>query len=55
MPVSFARKLAHFIHLSEVEQQVLQSMPAHRRQVQAGRDIVADGAKPNYGRLCLSL
>jgi CRP-like cAMP-binding protein len=46
MPVSFARKLAHFIHLSEVEHQVLQSMPAHRRQVQAGRDIVADGAWP---------
>src|SRR5262249_7765652 len=47
MPASFARKLAHFIQLSKVEQQVLQSMPAHRRQVQAGRDIVADGDRPD--------
>jgi CRP-like cAMP-binding protein len=47
MPASFARKLAHFIQLSEVEQQVLRSMPAHQRQVRAGRDIVADGDRPD--------
>jgi len=47
MPVSFARKLAHFIHLSEVEQQVLRSMPAHQRQVRAGHDIVSDGDRPD--------
>ena len=47
MPASFARKLAHLIQLSEVEQQVLRSMPAHQHPVQARRDIVADGAWPD--------
>src|SRR5262245_5953832 len=41
MPASFARKLSHFIQLSELEQQILRSMPAHQRQVEAGRDIVS--------------
>ena len=44
MPVSFARKLAHFIQLSELELKVLQSMPAHVRDVQARTDIVSDGS-----------
>ncbi len=47
MPASFARKLAHFIQLSEPEIDVLQSMPARLRNVQAGTDIVADGHWPD--------
>jgi CRP-like cAMP-binding protein len=46
MPITLARKLAHFIQLSEVEQQVLQSMPVRLHQVEARRDIVADGDLP---------
>jgi CRP-like cAMP-binding protein len=46
MPASFARKLAHFIELSEAEQAVLRSLPAHLRQVEARRDIVVDGDWP---------
>jgi len=46
MPASFARKLANFIQLSEIEQQVLQSMPAHQRRVEARHDIVSDGDWP---------
>jgi CRP-like cAMP-binding protein len=44
MPASFARKLAHFIELSEIEQEVLRSIPADLRQVEAHHDIVADGS-----------
>jgi CRP-like cAMP-binding protein len=47
MPASFARKLAHFIELSEIEQDVLRSMPASLRQVEAQHDIVADGDWPS--------
>jgi CRP-like cAMP-binding protein len=47
MPASFARKLAHFIQLSELELDVLQSMPAQVRDVQARTDIVADGSWPD--------
>jgi CRP-like cAMP-binding protein len=43
MPESLARKLAHFIKLSEVEQQILQSMPARHRHVRARSDIVSEG------------
>ena len=47
MPASFARKLAHFIELSEIEQDVLRSMPASLRQVEAHHAIVADGDWPS--------
>jgi len=47
MPASFARKLAHFIQLSELELAVLRSMPAQVRDVQARTDIVADGHWPD--------
>src|SRR5262245_22108099 len=47
MPISFARKLAHFIELSDAELNVLQSMPAHVRDVESGADIVAEGAWPS--------
>jgi CRP-like cAMP-binding protein len=47
MPVSFARKLAHFIELSEPEIHVLQAMPARLRDVRARTDIVADGHWPS--------
>jgi CRP-like cAMP-binding protein len=47
MPVSFARKLAHLIQLSELEIDVLQSMPAEVRDVHARTDIVADGEWPD--------
>jgi CRP-like cAMP-binding protein len=47
MPASFARKLAHFIQLSELELDVLQSMPAQVRDVRARTDIVADGSWPD--------
>src|SRR5215831_8649522 len=43
MPESLARKLAHFITLSDVEWRVLQSMSARRRQVMARSDIVSEG------------
>ena len=46
MPASFARKLAHFIQLSELELAVLRSMPAQVHDVQARTDIVADGHWP---------
>ena len=46
MPASFARKLAHFIQLSERELHVLQSVPARLRDVKARTDIVADGQWP---------
>jgi CRP-like cAMP-binding protein len=46
MPVSLARKLAHFIQLSEIEEHVLRSMPAHLRHVEARCDIVAEGDWP---------
>jgi len=46
MPASFARKLTHFIQLSELEIDVLLSMPAHVRDVGARTDIVADGHWP---------
>ena len=47
MPASFARKLAHFIQLSELELAVLRSIPAQVRDVQARTDIVADGHWPD--------
>jgi len=47
MPESLARKLAHFITLSEVEWRVLQSMPAHPRQVAARSDVVSEGDRPD--------
>src|SRR6476660_499354 len=47
MPASFARKLAHFIQLSELELRALQSMPAQVRDVRARTDIVADGNWPD--------
>src|SRR5262245_44860040 len=43
MPVSLARRLAHFVTLSDVEWRGLQSMPMRRRQVMAGGDIVSEG------------
>ena len=46
MPASFARKLAHFIQLSELEIDILQSMPARVHDVPARTDIVADGDWP---------
>jgi hypothetical protein len=46
MPASFARKLAHFIELSETEIDVLLSMPARFRDVRAKADIVSDGEWP---------
>jgi CRP-like cAMP-binding protein len=46
MPASFARKLAHFVQLSELEIDVLQSMPARVRDVRARTDIVADSHWP---------
>jgi CRP-like cAMP-binding protein len=47
MPVSFTRKLAHFLELSDAELHVLQSMPADMRDVHGGADIVADGDWPS--------
>jgi CRP-like cAMP-binding protein len=47
MPASFARKLAHFIQLSELERDVLRSIPADVRDVQARTDIVVDGSWPD--------
>jgi CRP-like cAMP-binding protein len=46
MPVSFARKLAHFIQLSKQEVDVLRSIPTEVRDVRAHTDIVADGEWP---------
>jgi CRP-like cAMP-binding protein len=43
MPESLARKLAHFITLSDVEWRVLQSLPTRRRQVMARSDVVSEG------------
>jgi CRP-like cAMP-binding protein len=51
MPASFARKLAHFIELSALELDVLRSMPARVRDVQARKDIVVDGHWPEESSL----
>jgi CRP-like cAMP-binding protein len=47
MPISFARKLAHFIELSEPELETLRSMPAKFRHVPGRTDIVADNTWPS--------
>ena len=49
MPASFARKLAHFIQLSELELAVLRSMPAQVHDVQ--RDVVSrqHNSRPKLG------
>jgi CRP-like cAMP-binding protein len=46
MPLSLARKLAHFIRLSDDEWRVLQSMSVRRRQVMARSDVVSEGDQP---------